>query len=77
MGRLMKGAEKFMTGEAGLVGRIGTLPAAAPRGQPLGDVVKEQVDHGRRVEREHLAEDQPADDGDTERPTQLRAHAVA
>src|SRR6185436_10294598 len=41
----------------------------------LGEPVEGEIDDGRGVERQHLAHDQPADDGDAERAPQLRAHA--
>ena len=39
--------------------------------------VEGQVDHRRRVQRQQLADDQAADDGDTERAPQLRPNAAA
>jgi hypothetical protein len=39
--------------------------------------VEEQIDHRRGVERQHLADDQAADDGDAERLAQFRADAGA
>ena len=37
--------------------------------------VEQQIDHRRGVERQHLRDDQAADNGDAERPAQLRAGA--
>src|SRR3954467_115814 len=45
----------------------------APQAQPI----EIEIDHRRRVERQHLADQQPADDRDTERPTKLVALARA
>src|SRR5262252_3530421 len=42
-------------------------------GEPLAQAIKVKVNHRRRVEREQLAEQQPADDGDSERPPQFRS----
>src|SRR5215471_15875909 len=36
-----------------------------------------EVNNGRGVERQHLAEDQPADNGDSQRPAKLRADTRA
>ena len=38
---------------------------------------KPEIDHRRRVERQHLADQQSADDGDAQRTAQLRARARA
>src|ERR1700754_4723827 len=46
-------------------GRTGSAP------QPIN----QEVDHGCGVEREDLRDEQPADDGDAERPAQLGAGA--
>ena len=47
---------------------------AAPR--PRRESIERQVDHRRRVEREQLAEEKAADDGDAQRTPQLRSDAV-
>src|ERR687885_534611 len=66
---------------------ISDTPAMAPRRRSSGAATAEpppavdaraqrlhrQVDHRRGVERDHLAQQQPADDGDAERQAQLRA----
>ena len=54
------------------------LPAAAAALaalHPQAEPVEREVDDRRRVEREQLAQDQPAHDRDAERPPQLVAHA--
>src|SRR5262245_45835291 len=43
----------------------------------LGQPVEGEINDRGRVERERLADDQPADDGQAERAPQLAAHAVA
>src|SRR5262245_41808060 len=51
---------------------VGDTPSTfAPQPEP----VEVKVDHGRRIEREHLAYDQAADDGNAERPADLAALA--
>src|SRR5438034_4781328 len=48
------------------------------RGAPrAAEAVEREVDDGRRVERQQLAHDEAADDGDAERLPQLGAHAAA
>src|SRR5262249_8614017 len=42
-------------------------PGAATTQRPESDAIEEEVDDGRRVEREQLAHDEPADDRDPER----------
>jgi hypothetical protein len=44
---------------------------------PEAEAVEIQIDDRRRVKREHLADDQAADDRDAERPPQFRAVAEA
>jgi hypothetical protein len=59
--------------------RVGNAAAAAPRPlQSQAHAVEVKIDHGRRIERQQLADQQPADDGDSERLAQLAAvaHAV-
>ncbi len=55
--------------------------AARRRGRrakhPLSEAVKAEINHRRRIEREQLAHDQAADDGDAERTAQFRAGARA
>ncbi len=76
MGRRMKGAEKFMAllgrdadGRRGVLRR---RTGRKPNAQPLHG----EVDNRRRVERQQLAQQQAADDGDAERVAQLRADAA-
>ncbi len=72
-GRRMKGAEMFMA----LSRRLGGALPAAERPAPAGgEAVEREVDDGRGVERERLADDQPADDRDPERTPQLRPDPV-
>ena len=47
--------------------------AAEAAGQPI----EEEIDHRRRVERQQLAQDQSAYNGDAQRPAQFRSHAGA
>ena len=42
------------------------------RGKTLRQIVEENINHRRGVEREGLTEQQPADHGDAERPAQFR-----
>ena len=37
----------------------------------MAEPVQVDIDHRRRVQRQQLADDEPADDGDAERPAQL------
>src|SRR5215470_10191019 len=48
---------------------------AAAIAHPQAEAVEVEVDHGRRVKREQLAQDQSAHDGDAERTAQLAAVA--
>src|SRR5258706_11609367 len=59
-GRRMKGSAMFI--------------AASPH--PPGQAIEGQVDDRRGVEREELAHQQAAHDGDAQRRPQLRAHAL-
>src|SRR5262249_21502173 len=73
IGRLMNGVERLMRlcrQRAGLLG-------AAQPGEPRRDAPEEEIDDGRREQRQHLADEQPADDADAERLAQLRSHAAA
>src|SRR5579871_4131233 len=45
--------------------------------EPETKLIQNQVNHGRRVERERLAENQPANNRDTQRPAKLRSRAAA
>ena len=66
-GRRMNGAEMFMPDSG-----CGALRADARlRRTRCGQPIEGQVDDRRGVERQHLAHDQPADDGDAERAAQL------
>jgi hypothetical protein len=50
-------------------------PTSSPQAcAPEPHAVEIEVHHRRGVEREQLAHEQPADDGDAERPAQLRAY---
>src|SRR5690349_23668487 len=51
--------------------------ACAPTAEPLREAIEVEVDDGRGVKSERLGDDEAADDGDTERLTQLRSHAGA
>ena len=53
--------------------RMVAVPSAEKR---CAELVEEDVDDRRGVERQHLAEQQAADHGDAERPAQLRADAA-
>ncbi len=46
-------------------------------GEALRQVVEEDVDDRRGVQRQHLAQQQPTDHRDSQRPPQLRAYARA
>src|SRR4029077_4448037 len=64
-GRRMKGVDGPISARlAGLA-----LPAGPTR-QANGDAVEPQIDHRRREQRQHLAHQQAADDGDAERVAQ-------
>src|SRR5262245_41194142 len=75
IGRRMNGAEMFMA----LVRRHRRRqrPGSRRAPEPPGEAVEVEVDHGRRVERQHLREEEAAHDGDAEGPPQLRAGARA
>ena len=70
-GRLMNGAEMFI--RPALVGSERRRRPAA--GQPHRQAIEIEVDDRRREQREHLADDQAADDGDAERLAQFGAGA--
>ena len=72
-GRAMNGAEMFIRPARR---RPAGLPGRLPR-QPRSQAVEHQIDHRRGEQRQHLADDQAADDGDAQRPAQFRAGAVA
>src|SRR4051812_41466185 len=69
-GRWMNGAEMFMAS-----GSSERRARALAAGKAAAEAVHVQVNHGRRVEREHLRNQEPAHDADAERPPELRAHA--
>src|SRR5262245_14902877 len=69
-GRLMNGAERPTSVRRRFHDRA-TCRGDAPRAPT--QTVEGEVHHRRRVEREHLREQEPADDGDAERLAQLRA----
>ncbi len=76
-GRWMKGEEMLM--------RPPAAPSAAPpqprqlcdAGRTAAPGGRKEVDDRRRVQRQDLAEDQPADHGDAQRPAQFRPDAGA
>src|SRR3954454_3353663 len=77
-GFLMNGEER-LTLVAHRRGRLETAlrTRPVPEGRKLpGDLVEEQINDGGRVERENLAHNQSADDGDTQWPPQLCACAL-
>src|SRR5579875_63576 len=74
-GRLMNGSERFISvsgprpsGSGACV--LSSLPLLRPRlaveepPQPRGGFIEEQIDHRGRIQRQRLAEQQSADDGD-------------
>jgi len=79
IGRSMKGSEKFIA----LLRGVPEIVRHCSRGGPhrraaeaRADAVHGEIDDRRRVERQELAQQQPADDGDAERKAQLRAGAA-
>ena len=72
-GREMKGAEIFI--------RRGSPPPTGLRRPASGEAhrqpVEVEIDHRRGEQRQHLADDQAADDGEAERLAQLGAGALA
>src|SRR5947208_1774980 len=52
------------------------VPEAEPL-EPLRQTVKPEIDDGRCVKRQELAQQQTADDGDAKRMPQLRSRAAA
>src|SRR5579885_1671784 len=74
-GRRMKGAEMPVTALCRL--GVAEHDAAAPPPEAPGEAVEGEVDDRRRVEGEDLAHEEPAHDGDAERPAQLGAGARA
>src|SRR6478735_9665191 len=84
-GRRMKGSEKFARlmrllrrplRRFGLIGEV-ELGLHRPRAaEARPQALHREIDDRGRVEREQLAEQQPADDGDAERVAQLRAGAA-
>ena len=48
-------------------------PTAAGLGSSPPQPVDQEIDHGRRVQRQYLRDEQAADDGDAERPAQFGA----
>src|SRR5262245_33164970 len=50
---------------------------ASQAAAPEGEAIEVQIDDGRRVEGEELAQEEPADDGDAERAAELGAGAGA
>src|ERR1700689_4803851 len=58
-------------------GGCGDVVAVAQAPEPRAETVHVEVHDGGRVERQHLRDHQTSNDGDAERPSQLRAHARA
>src|ERR1700756_5232192 len=59
-------------GRRGLPAARGTGVQARPQAAaPSPETIQIQIHHGRRVERQHLADDEPAYDRDTERLAHL------
>src|ERR1700750_425692 len=67
--RRMNGAEIFTS-------CLRELAAAAAAREVTAQAIHVEVDDGRRVEREHLRDQEAAHDGDAERPPELGAHAA-
>src|SRR4051794_25184793 len=79
-GRRMKGVEKFMARASWRGGLVAVALVGLAREiarQAAAEPGKRKVDHRGGEERQHLADDEPADDGDAERVAQLRAGAGA
>src|SRR5262245_34696703 len=83
IGRRMKCSEKLIASLRGpLLRRLGLLRQlelglqSLRRAQPRLQAVHREVDHRRSVERQQLAQQQAANDGDAERVAQLRAGAA-
>jgi hypothetical protein len=79
IGRLMNGDERLIArfpAPGGSAAAGGSGAGFRARGQLGRELVKEEIDHRRRVEGQQLAEDQAADDRDPERTAQLRAHPL-
>ncbi len=74
-GRLMNGAEMLTRPPATACAGTGIDGRRPP--DPPGEPIEGEIDHRRRVQRQELTEDQPADDGDAERTAQLRSGAGA
>src|SRR5690348_11327995 len=78
IGRLIKGAERFMwlawmCSEGVLCGdRCGASLTNA-----LGDTVERKIDHRSRIQREDLTDDQSSNDGDAKRAAKLRSDSRA
>ena len=78
-GRAMKGAERFMAAGRRKLGKSALLPASCTRflywqllaAEPVAQSIKEQVDHGRREQRQQLAKQQAANQYQAQRLTQL------
>ena len=76
-GRLIKGAERFTGLLRYRLPSARSLTRRPPLRQPVPNPIERQINHRRRIKRQHLAEDQTADDRDSQRPPQLRADAAA
>ena len=57
--------------------RLGVAPQLPLQRAAAAQLVQQQIDHRRGQQRDHLAGDQAADDGDAQRPAQFRAFAEA
>src|SRR5947208_11985444 len=79
-GLRMKGVEKFMARASWRGGLVAVALVGLAREiarQAAAEPGKRKVDHRGGEEGQHLADDEPADDGDAERVAQLRAGAGA
>jgi hypothetical protein len=75
----MKGSEKFIAllrGVPEIAGHGSRNPPRRRAAKAGADAVHGEIDDGRRVERQQLAQQEPADDGHAERKGQLRAGAA-
>src|SRR6516165_12523203 len=72
-GRRMKGVDGSMA--LALLAHFAN--AAVTAGEPQGQPIEPEIDHGRREQGEQLTEQQAADDGDAKRMAELRASAGA
>ena len=62
-----------MNGRGDVHGRPASDDVLSVPREPRGQAIEPEVDDRRRVEREQLTDEEAADDGDAERPPELRA----